>query len=323
MGLDERRSKFKLSRFQYRDSTNSGWKLAAVHDTPRRKMRDLHNKPNGQAARKFSANLGANDTLTNGNQSETLESGEPDMRAAPTTAETDTLEVWFTGCHADVGGGAVKNEVRHKLSQIPLRWMIRQCFECDTGIIFNTHRLAEEGLDVHTLWPKYHRLGRPTEAPPKHLKDQYEAGEIGPISRRATALEDHGANDNDNRNGGVYKLKIWEDDEKEQLNENWVSPKHVSSSGSGLTLFPGSRASRRLLRCNFAPERPACGCKGLVGAGIVADQSQDPTCRQRYLGQESPDESWPSPTGPGDESEPALDSSAPDRREGVPGQDQE
>lgn len=214
MGLDERRAKFKVCRYQYRDSTDSGWKVAAVHDTPERDIAALHHQPNGQPARKFSANLGANDTLPD---------GAKDMRSAPATAETDALEVWFTGAHADVGGGAVKNEVRHKLAQIPLRWMIRQCFECNTGIIFNTHRLAEEGLDVHTLWPKYVSLGRPTEAPPKHLKDKYEAGDIGPISRRATALEDHGANDNDNRDGGVYKLNIWHDDEKEQLNEHWVS----------------------------------------------------------------------------------------------------
>lgn len=224
MGLDERRAKFKLSRYQYRTDISGDWKLAALHDKPGRDRAALHNQPQGQPARKFSANLGAGDSLTNG-QDDNLANGHQDMRAAPVTAETDVLEVWFTGCHADVGGGAVKNEVRHKLSQIPLRWMIRQCFECDTGIIFNTHRLAEEGLDVHTLWPKYLRLGRPTEAPPRHLKEKFEAGEIGPISRRTTALEDHGANDNDNREGGVYKLRIWEDDEKEQLNENWVSPR--------------------------------------------------------------------------------------------------
>lgn len=214
MGLDERRAKFKLSRFQFRDSESSGWKLAAIHDKRAQDIAALHNQPHGHPARNGSANLGSLDILPNGNK---------DMRAASAAAETDTLEVWFTGCHADVGGGAVKNEVRHKLAQIPLRWMIRQCFECDTGIIFNTHRLAEEGMDVHTLWPKYTRLGRPTDDPPKHLKEKYDAGKLGPISRRATALEDHGDNDNNNRTEGVYKLKIWEDDEKVQLSEHWVS----------------------------------------------------------------------------------------------------
>jgi hypothetical protein len=74
--------------------------------------------------------------------------------------ETDALEVWFMGAHgmftrfvpsennfhtgehplirsnlADIGGGAVGNDVRHQLSRIPLRWMFRQCFECNTGML--------------------------------------------------------------------------------------------------------------------------------------------------------------------------------------------
>ncbi|EMF10704.1 uncharacterized protein SEPMUDRAFT_150721 [Sphaerulina musiva SO2202] len=122
--------------------------------------------------------------------------------------DTDVLEVWFTGCHADVGGGAVKNVERHKLSQIPLRWMIRQCFECDTGIIFKVHALAEEGIDVHTLWPIYEKPTLPHGGPPPDMLDKYHRGALGPIQRRSSLLEP--VDKNDER--GMHQLKIYRDD---------------------------------------------------------------------------------------------------------------
>jgi len=54
----------------------------------------------------------------------------------------------------DVGGGAVKNETRNALARIPLRWMVRQCFLADTGIMFNGQLLAKIGLDPGTLYPR-------------------------------------------------------------------------------------------------------------------------------------------------------------------------
>jgi len=35
-------------------------------------------------------------------------------------------EVWFAGCHSDVGGSAVKDSVRYSLADISLRWMVKQ-----------------------------------------------------------------------------------------------------------------------------------------------------------------------------------------------------
>lgn len=92
------------------------------------------------------------------------------------TIQTDVKEVWFTGAHADVGGGAVLNEERHQLSRIPLRWMIRQCFECETGMLFKAHALAEVGLDVPTLWPVYQQPKRPYVGPsPSALEKHHES----------------------------------------------------------------------------------------------------------------------------------------------------
>ncbi|TGJ79433.1 hypothetical protein E0Z10_g9320 [Xylaria hypoxylon] len=101
---------------------------------------------------------------------------------------TDALEVWFMGAHADIGGGAVRNESRHMLSRIPLRWMIRQCFECDTGILFDMARLAEQGLDVVNLWPVYQEVTKPTAGPSPRLMTKYNKKILAPVQRRSTFL---------------------------------------------------------------------------------------------------------------------------------------
>jgi uncharacterized protein (DUF2235 family) len=63
--------------------------------------------------------------------------------------KTNSLEVWFAGSHCDVGGGSVPNHTRYSLARIPLRWMIRECFRCQTGIIFDANMLRDEvGMDV-------------------------------------------------------------------------------------------------------------------------------------------------------------------------------
>jgi hypothetical protein len=53
---------------------------------------------------------------------------------------------------SDVGGGSVKNGERHSLARIPLRWMIRECFKTDTGIIFDAHMLKfEAGMNIDAI----------------------------------------------------------------------------------------------------------------------------------------------------------------------------
>ncbi|KAF8066478.1 hypothetical protein FPV67DRAFT_1494951 [Lyophyllum atratum] len=69
-----------------------------------------------------------------------------------TDEPTDVKEVWFTGCHCDVGGGSVKNGVLHSLARIPLRWMVRECFKAKTGIVFTCEGLREIGLDPTSLY---------------------------------------------------------------------------------------------------------------------------------------------------------------------------
>ncbi|KAG6878487.1 hypothetical protein C0992_008001 [Termitomyces sp. T32_za158] len=83
---------------------------------------------------------------------------------------TDVEEVWFAGCHCgmqilwtavisrltdteDVGGGAVRNEVRNSLARIPLRWMVRQCFLLKTGIIFYKEMFKVIGMNPDSVYP--------------------------------------------------------------------------------------------------------------------------------------------------------------------------
>ncbi|KAJ3888517.1 hypothetical protein GG344DRAFT_79692 [Lentinula edodes] len=68
--------------------------------------------------------------------------------------KTDIEEVWFAGCHCDVGGGSVSNTETTNLARIPLRWMIRQCFKTNTGILFHSEGLRSLGLNPSSLWPK-------------------------------------------------------------------------------------------------------------------------------------------------------------------------
>ncbi|KAG5732645.1 hypothetical protein E4T56_gene16747 [Termitomyces sp. T112] len=84
---------------------------------------------------------------------------------------TDIEEVWFAGCHCDVGGGAVKNELRNSLARIPLRWMVRQCFLLKTGILFHKEMFKIIGMDPDSVYP----LVKPRPPPVTALSAPYRA----------------------------------------------------------------------------------------------------------------------------------------------------
>ena len=69
-------------------------------------------------------------------------------------------------CHSsalDVGGGSVDNDTSYSLARIPLRWMIRECFKTNTGIMFMSDGLRKLGLDPASLYPDV--LSRPPPLP--------------------------------------------------------------------------------------------------------------------------------------------------------------
>ena len=57
----------------------------------------------------------------------------------------------YNATSLDVGGGSVNSTTAHALARIPLRWMIRETFKANTGIMFDGDRLRSIGLDPTTL----------------------------------------------------------------------------------------------------------------------------------------------------------------------------
>ncbi|EAU86154.2 hypothetical protein CC1G_03365 [Coprinopsis cinerea okayama7 len=60
----------------------------------------------------------------------------------------DVLEVWFAGCHSDVGGGSVHNSQTQNLGNISLRWMVREILASGCGILFDLDAMARANIRV-------------------------------------------------------------------------------------------------------------------------------------------------------------------------------
>ena len=75
-------------------------------------------------------------------------SGTPSRTSDPLPA---VEEVWFAGCHSDVGGGAVEDTVRYSLADVSLRWMVKQVILSQCGIKFDAAALRRADIDVSTI----------------------------------------------------------------------------------------------------------------------------------------------------------------------------
>lgn len=60
----------------------------------------------------------------------------------------DVLEVWFAGCHSDVGGGAVTNGTPSSLADISLRWMVREAIVASCNIKFDPDALLRANISL-------------------------------------------------------------------------------------------------------------------------------------------------------------------------------
>jgi hypothetical protein len=205
MALDEHRAKFEVCQWQQQDP---GADQDVLDSTPQAKFKARRKR----VSRLFSSLLGHSSTAdkgSNANGASTssllhdekvkkvkgdVQQDKPALQfdTSDHTLETHTTtnvkEVWFMGCHADIGGGAVSNSERHMLSQIPLRWMIRQCFECETGILFAIAALAENGIDIGSVWPVYKTPRRPVVGPSPMMLERYEKRQVLRLQRRSAAL---------------------------------------------------------------------------------------------------------------------------------------
>jgi len=61
---------------------------------------------------------------------------------------TDEKEVWFVGCHTDVGGGATSNTDPNSLANIPLRWMVQEIVRADCAILFDYGAFEQWGIPI-------------------------------------------------------------------------------------------------------------------------------------------------------------------------------
>ncbi|KAI0248622.1 hypothetical protein BJV78DRAFT_1131065 [Lactifluus subvellereus] len=124
LSLDERRAKFRPNLY-HRPIVAPGPELQQTQSPLKRVARSL-NTFKGRKTRcpdtspdSFSTNHYANDL----------------------GFETNIQEVWFAGCHSDVGGGNAKDSERHALSNIPLRWMLREILNSGCRIHFDPTEL--------------------------------------------------------------------------------------------------------------------------------------------------------------------------------------
>jgi uncharacterized protein (DUF2235 family) len=222
LALDERRAKFKACRYQSKNTDpqapNSSTPATPMDVSPQCQANGFvpGHRPQNIRSQTW-PHPSTNDTSWRTEVNSPEHAYEAHTRLQK-HSRTDVLEVWFAGCHCDVGGGALPNETRHKLSNIPLRWMIRQCFECDTGIIFGTMALAEQGLDLHMLWPRYTKLEVPILGPAPSLIEYYESG-LPPKAKRSSRLIP--AKRMAKEKGAFFELQISED-EANQSNAEWL-----------------------------------------------------------------------------------------------------
>ncbi|KAF8664834.1 hypothetical protein AX16_000675 [Volvariella volvacea WC 439] len=93
----------------------------------------------------------------------------------------DIKEVWFAGCHADVGGGSHEDVVIQSLSNITLRWMIKECYqqkkEKGLNILFREDILRTYGLHPRELETDPEGVAihsRPGDADAKAEQEQQE-----------------------------------------------------------------------------------------------------------------------------------------------------
>lgn len=139
VSLDEHRAKFKANLWNRPNEKEAKLGLTPEHaSAPKVGQNGVHKKHSSAAH---------------------LERQYSEDSDSPTNVE----EVWFAGCHCDVGGGSVTNDTPNNLARLPLRWMIRECFKTGSGIMFDKKRLQEVGLDPATLYPLV--LPRPPPLP--------------------------------------------------------------------------------------------------------------------------------------------------------------
>jgi len=65
------------------------------------------------------------------------------LHYTPDPKNDSALAVWFSGCNGDVGGGSDQSRTAPSLARVTLRWMVGECLDADTGILFKEANLHD------------------------------------------------------------------------------------------------------------------------------------------------------------------------------------
>ncbi|KZT12113.1 uncharacterized protein LAESUDRAFT_670416 [Laetiporus sulphureus 93-53] len=159
LALDEHRAKFRPNLYhhptppaQANDKTARQQNVASPPPADRTPRKDSSQRFSRgilrQALRKRSMNQGSSGegwaTLPTANAD--LGWSQESEKAEEIVNGTDVLEVWFAGCHCDIGGSAVGDDEKLALSDITLRWMVRQIVASQCGIVFDQAELLRANI---------------------------------------------------------------------------------------------------------------------------------------------------------------------------------
>jgi uncharacterized protein (DUF2235 family) len=83
------------------------------------------------------------------NQYRDPQKGSSSSSAIPVgTPEPNVREVWFAGCHNDVGSGSVENTAPYSLGYISLAWMVQEIKASGLPILFHDHAATVKSTDA-------------------------------------------------------------------------------------------------------------------------------------------------------------------------------
>ncbi|KAI8981358.1 hypothetical protein BD414DRAFT_549728 [Trametes punicea] len=192
IALDERRARFQVSLYKRPSSSSEAERGTRPGDMPRGDTEYATRVPVAGDPHSASAKEREKRKVKNPNsefrRQRQFEREFNSQDGCDVHGTTDVLEVWFAGCHCDVGGGSVTDDTPHTLARIPLRWMIRECFKTNTGIRFHGELLKRIGLDPAALHPIV--MDRP---PPLEPKATYLESVAPPVPH--TTEEEHEVRD--------------------------------------------------------------------------------------------------------------------------------
>ncbi|KAL0570110.1 hypothetical protein V5O48_011848 [Marasmius crinis-equi] len=190
VSLDERRAKFK----------GNLWNHPTKHEAKLGLQHKHHHHAKGEPHEETSASPKSHSQGRHSGHKNTLKALERRFGSQVATVVGLCLPFYVfrptdRRIKSDVGGGSVSNNTKPNLARIPLRWMIRECFKTNTGIMFDADLLRDLGMDPDSLYPKV--LPRPPALPigSGHIIQNIPASSSTSQTQREMALQNDSSRD--------------------------------------------------------------------------------------------------------------------------------